>query len=57
MILRVFMSRENISSQTVQVFGFIRLGRMPKARKGMEAGPRSGTGTLSCCQHPLQILD
>src|SRR5215217_6423703 len=51
------MTRVNISSQTVQVFGFMRLGRMPKIRSGSEAGPRSGTGTRICCQQPLQIMD
>ncbi len=56
-ILRAFMMRVNMSSQTVQVFGFIRLGRMPKARKGTEARPCSGTGIRICCQQPLQIID
>src|SRR5215212_11447901 len=51
------MIRVNISSQTVEVFGFMRLGRMPKIRSGSEAGPRSGTGTRICCQQPLQIMD
>jgi hypothetical protein len=46
----------NINSQIVQVFGFIRLGRMPKARKGAEAIPRKGTGTCICCQQPWHIL-
>lgn len=55
--LAAFITRVNMSSQIVQVFGFIRLGRMPKARKGMEAGPRRGTGRRICCQQPLQILD
>ncbi|VTZ65369.1 hypothetical protein EMEDMD4_790393 [Sinorhizobium medicae] len=57
MIFRAFITRVNMSSQIVQVFGFIRLGRIPNARKGMEAGPRRGTGTCICSQHPLQILD
>src|SRR5258708_2585727 len=51
------MTFVNIISQTVHVFGFIRLGRMPKIRKGSEAMPRNGTGRRSCCQQPLQILD
>jgi hypothetical protein len=46
----------NIISQIVQVFGFIRLGRMPKARNGAEAIPRKGTGTCICCQQPWHIL-
>jgi hypothetical protein len=50
------MTRVNMSSHTVQVFGFIRLGRMPNMRKGMEARPRSGTGTRICCQQPMQIF-
>src|SRR5215212_9966030 len=51
------MTRVNISSHTVQVFGFMRLGRIPKRRRGTDAGPRSGTGTRICCQQPLQIMD
>src|SRR5829696_1417194 len=56
-ILRARITLVNISSQMVQVFGFIRLGRMPNARNGAEITPRSGTGTCICSQHPLQILD
>src|SRR6516225_4582572 len=53
---RAFITLVNINSQIVQVFGFIRLGRMPKARKGAEAIPRKGTGTCICCQQPWHIL-
>src|SRR6185295_7581748 len=56
-ILRAFITFVNISSQIVQVLGFIRLGRMPNRRNGTDATPRSGTGTCICCQQPLQILD
>jgi len=42
------MTFVNIISQTVQVFGFIRLGRMPNMRKGNAARPRNGTGMCSC---------
>src|SRR4051812_22992053 len=55
----IFLARitlVNINSQTVQVLGFILLGRMPKARNGTESTPRSGTGTCICCQHPMQIF-
>ncbi|HEY5818290.1 MAG TPA: hypothetical protein VIU14_07800 [Mesorhizobium sp.] len=55
--MRAFITRVNMSSQMVQVLGFMRLGRMPKARNGREAGPRKGTGTRICCQQPMQILD
>ena len=55
-ILRARITLVNINSQIVQVLGFIRLGRMPKARKGAEITPRSGTGTCNCSQHPLQIF-
>src|SRR3546814_17993441 len=55
LILRVRMSRLNIISQSVQVFGFMRLGRMPAKRKGAESTPRNGIGTRSCCQQPLQM--
>src|SRR5208283_2797243 len=53
---RAFITFVNISSQIVQVLGFIRLGRIPKARNGAEAMPRNGTGTRICCQHPLHIF-
>ncbi len=53
-ICRAFMTRSNIVSQMVQVLGFMRLGRMPTARKGTEAKPRKGTGNLSVSQQPLQ---
>ena len=46
----IFLARitlVNINSQTVQVLGFILLGRMPKARNGIESTPRSGTGTCT----------
>ena len=56
-IFRAFMIRVNISSQIVQVLGFIRLGRTPNARNGTEITPRIGTGMRICSQHPLQILD
>jgi hypothetical protein len=46
-----------LSGQASEEFQFIRLGRMPKIRKGSEAIPRNGTGRCSCCQQPLQILD
>ena len=46
-----------VSGQASEEFQFIRLGRMPKIRKGSEAIPRNGTGRCSCCQQPLQILD
>src|SRR2546421_3063381 len=55
----IFLARitlVNINSQTVQVLGFILLGRMPKARNGIESTPRSGTGTCICCQQPMQIF-
>src|SRR4051794_40035181 len=55
----IFLARitlVNINSQTVQVLGFILLGRMPKARNGIESTPRSGTGTCICCQQPTQIF-
>jgi len=39
----------------VQVFGFIRLGLIPKRRNGAESGPRSGIGKCRFCQHPKQI--
>ena len=54
--LRAFITFVNISSQIVQVLGFIRLGQIPKARKGAKAMPRKGTGNRICCQHPLHIL-
>src|SRR6188474_3279229 len=53
-ILRARITFVNISSQMVQVLGFIRLGRTPNARKGAEITPRSGTGRCICSQHPLQ---
>jgi hypothetical protein len=53
-ICRAFMTRSNIVSQIVQVLGFMRLGRMPTARNGMEAKPRKGTGNLRVSQQPLQ---
>ena len=56
-ILRARITFVNISSQMVQVLGFIRLGRTPNARNGTEITPRIGTGTCICSQHPLQILD
>jgi hypothetical protein len=56
-IFRALITLVNIISQTVQVLGFIRLGRMPKARKGADATPRNGTGMCIWCQHPLQILE
>src|SRR6476620_2185773 len=56
-ILRARITFVNISSQMVQVWGFIRLGRMPKARNGAEITPRSGTGRCICSQHPLQNLE
>jgi len=43
-IVRDFITFENAISQIVQVFGFIRLGLMPKRRNGIESGPRSGIG-------------
>src|ERR1700750_2107237 len=52
-ILRACITLVNISSQMVQVLGFIRLGRTPNARNGAEITPRSGTGICSCSQHPL----
>lgn len=55
--LRARITLANISSQMVQVLGFIRLGRMPNMRNGTESTPRSGTGICICCQHPLQIRD
>jgi hypothetical protein len=55
--LRARITFVNIISQMVQMFGFIRLGRMPKARRGSAAMPRNGMGTWSCCQQPLHILD
>ena len=57
LILLARMILLNISSQNVHVLGFILLGRIPKARKGTDAGPRNGTGKWICCQQPLQILD
>jgi hypothetical protein len=51
------MTFVNIISQTVHVFGFIRLGRMPNTQKGSAATPRNGTGRCNCCQQPLQIFD
>src|SRR6185503_13844333 len=56
-ILRACITLVNISSQMVQVLGFIRLGRTPKARNGAEITPRSGTGRCICSQHPLQNLE
>src|SRR6476469_8430281 len=53
-ILRARITFVNISSQMVQVLGFIRLGRTPNARNGAEITPRSGTGRCICSQHPLQ---
>jgi hypothetical protein len=55
-IRRAFATRSNTTSQIVQVFGFMRLGRLPKMRKGMDTGPRSGAGSLSWPQQPFQIL-
>ena len=42
------MTLVNIISQIVQVFGFMRLGRIPKARNGTDATPRKGTGKCIC---------
>ena len=42
--LRALITVVNISSQIVQVFGFILLGRMPNARNGIESTPRNGMG-------------
>ena len=56
-ILRARITFVNISSQMVQVLGFIRLGRTPNARNGAEITPRSGTGRCICSQHPLQNLE
>ena len=56
-ILRARITFVNISSQMVQVLGFIRLGRTPNARNGAEITPRIGTGRCICSQHPLQILE
>src|SRR5438876_12175845 len=56
-ILRARITFVNINSQMVQVLGFIRLGRTPKARNGAEITPRSGTGRCICSQHPLQNLE
>jgi len=56
-IFRAFITLVNISSQIVQVLGFIRLGRMPNRRNGTENTPCRGTGTCICCQHPLQIFE
>ena len=42
--LRARITLVNISSQMVQVLGFILLGRMPNARNGSESTPRNGTG-------------
>jgi hypothetical protein len=50
------MTFENIISQIVHVFGFMRLGRTPKARKGSEATPRKGIGMRMFCQQPMQIV-
>ena len=55
-ILRARITFVNISSQMVQVLGFIRLGRTPNARNGAEITPRIGTGRCICSQHPLQNL-
>jgi hypothetical protein len=52
--LRARITLVNISSQIVQVLGFIRLGRTPKARNGTDITPRSGTGMRICSQHPIQ---
>ena len=49
------MIRLNISSQIVQVLGFIRLGRIPNKRNGMAATPRSGIGSFIHCQQPRQM--
>src|ERR1700759_5684510 len=38
------------------MLGFIRLGRMPKARNGTDNTPRNGIGICICCQQPLQIV-
>jgi hypothetical protein len=53
---RAFITLVNAISQMVQVFGFIRLGRMPNMRKGTENGPRNGTGRCNCCQQPMQMV-
>src|SRR4029078_6844030 len=53
-ILRACITLVNISSQMVQVLGFIRLGRTPNARNGAEITPRSGTGRCICSQQPVQ---
>jgi hypothetical protein len=53
---RAFMILANINSQIVHVFGFMRLGRMPKSRNGIAAMPRNGTGMRMCCQQPMQIF-
>src|SRR3954465_14145776 len=56
-ILVAFITRLNINSQKVQVLGFIRLGRSPRTRNGIDSGPRRATGMCKFCQHPLQISD
>src|SRR6185436_11844274 len=56
-ILRACITLVNISSQMVQVLGFIRLGRTPNARNGAEITPRSGTGRCICSQQPMQNLE
>ena len=56
-ILRARITLVNISSQMVQVLGFIRLGRTPKTRNGAEITPRIGTGTCICSQQPMQNLE
>ena len=33
------------------------LGFRPTKRNGAEAMPRSGTGSFSCCQQPIQIKE
>lgn len=52
---RAFITLEKAISQIVQVFGFIRLGLMPKRRNGAENGPRMGIGRCRFCQQPKQI--
>jgi len=56
-MLRAFMIFVKAISQIVQVFGFIRLGRMPNIRNGPDSNPRSGIGNFICCQQPRQILE
>ncbi len=53
--LRARITFVKLSSQIVQRLGFIRLGRTPNARNGIESGPRNGTGTRICSQQPLRI--